>query len=104
MAAIDAWWRREDPSRAPRFDLFEFPGCEARPGLLDLSLTRLSGASTSYLRLDGRFERIADQLAAQPFAFSELDKKYLVFYDGAVGDDDVCGTASGGGTCGGGLS
>ena len=26
-AAVDAWWRREDPSRTPRYDLFAFPGC-----------------------------------------------------------------------------
>ena len=25
VAAIAAWWQREDPARAPRFDLFEFP-------------------------------------------------------------------------------
>jgi len=41
VAAIDAWWRREDSSRAPRFDLFEFPGCESRFGNLDLSFVRL---------------------------------------------------------------
>ena len=43
VAAIDAWWRREDPTHAPRFDLFEFPGCECRFGKLDLSFVRASG-------------------------------------------------------------
>jgi Divergent InlB B-repeat domain len=104
VAAIDAWWRREDPTRAPRFDLFEFPGCDSRGGLLDLSQARLARPSVSYRNLDGRFERIADELGGPPFSFSALDKKYLVFYDGPVGADDVCGTASGGPTLGGRFS
>jgi Divergent InlB B-repeat domain len=103
VSAIDAWWRREDAARTPRFDLFEFPACGSRFGLLDLSQSRLPGAAASYLTLPGRFERIADQLAAS-YAFSDLDKKYLVFYDGPVGADDVCGTASGGPTIGGRFS
>lgn len=41
VAAIDEWWRREDPTHAPRFHLFEFPGCESRFGKLDLSFVRL---------------------------------------------------------------
>jgi hypothetical protein len=103
VAAIDAWWRREDAARTPRFDLFEFPACGSRFGLLDLSQSRLPGPATSYLALGGRFERIADQLAGS-YAFSDLDKKYLVFYDGPVGGDDVCGTASGGPAIGGRFS
>src|SRR5688572_28225499 len=27
LAALTDWWRRDDPSHAPRWDLFPFPGC-----------------------------------------------------------------------------
>jgi Divergent InlB B-repeat domain len=104
VANIDAWWRREDPAKAPRFDLFEFPTCESRFGQLDLSSARLPDSAASLTTLDGRFERIATRLGAPPFDFSELNKKYLVFYDGVVGADDVCGTGSGAPTIGGRFS
>lgn len=89
------WWRREDPARAPRFDLFEFPGCETRFGKLDLSFARLPDPSSVYAPTIGRFQRIATQLAATPFVFAATHKKYLVFFDGAVGNDKVCGTGGG---------
>jgi Divergent InlB B-repeat domain len=104
IASIDAWWRREDPTKAPRFDLFEFPACESRFGLLDLTFARLPDSAATLMPLDGRFERIADRLGAPPFDFAELNKKYLVFYDGPVGDDRVCGTGSGAPTIGGRFS
>ena len=95
VAAIDAWWRREDPSRAPRFDLFDFPGCESRAGLLDLSSVRLPEPASSYAFLGGRYERIVRQLGGQPFGLASAEKKYLVFFDGVVGGDDVCGAGAG---------
>jgi hypothetical protein len=95
VAAIDSWWRREDPTRAPRFDLFEFPGCESRFGLLDVSTARLPEPSGNYVFIGGRFDRIIRQLAGAPFGFAELDKKYLIFYDGPVAADDICGTGAG---------
>ena len=104
VAAIDAWWRREDPSRAPRFDLFEFPNCESRFGLLDLSTVRLPQPDGAFAPSARRFENIADTLGDAPFEFNELDKKYLVFYDGPVADDNICGTASGAPTIGGQFS
>src|SRR5438552_15651946 len=30
--AIDVWWRGQDPTRTPRFDLFAFPGCTTSLG------------------------------------------------------------------------
>lgn len=104
IANIDAWWRREDPAKAPRFDLFEFPACESRFGLLDLTFARLPDSAASLLDLNGRFERIATRLGAPPFDLSELNKKYLVFYDGVVADDGVCGTGTGAPTIGGRFS
>jgi hypothetical protein len=93
VAAIDAWWRREDPTRAPRFDLFDFPGCDSRMGLLDLSSVRLPGPTSAYAALQGRFEGVTRDLFGLRFA--EFDKRYVVFYDGLVPDDGVCGTGAG---------
>lgn len=105
VAAIDAWWRREDPTSAPRFDLFEFPACESRFGRLDLSAARLARPADALVGVDARHDDIADELSAPPFNHAELDKKYLVFYDGAVRDeDDICGTGSGSPVIGGAFS
>ena len=105
VAAIEAWWRTQDPERAPRFDLFDFPGCDSRFGRLDLSFARLPQPAAAYAQ-PNQFELVATALAAAPFGFADARKKYLVFYDG-VGrpdDDDVCGTASGSPTRGGRFS
>jgi hypothetical protein len=104
VATIDSWWRREDPSRAPRFDLFDFPGCESRFGKLDLSFVRLPDPTSVYLPDVDRFQRIATQLASTPFDFAAPDKKYLVYYDGVVAESLLCGTGSGGPTTGGRFS
>ncbi len=93
IAGIDAWWRREDPTRAPRFDLFDFPGCESRMGLLDLTSVRLPQPTSSYAGTEARFEAVVDDLA--DLRFSDFDKKYIVFYDGLVDDDGICGTGAG---------
>ena len=102
VAAIDAWWRREDPTRAPRFDLFDFPNCESRFGLLDLSFVRLPQPTAALSPVRSRFETIAGTLASS-FQFANESKKYLVFYDGTV-SGNVCGTASGSPTRGGPFS
>lgn len=96
VSAIDAWWRGQDPERAPRFDLFEFPGCDSRFGRLDLSFARLPQPGAFYSR-ETQFELIADALGAPPFEFSNARKKYLVFYDGFGRPEEqfICGTASG---------
>jgi hypothetical protein len=92
LAAITDWWRREDPSHAPRWDLFAFPGCEPGPAALDLSFVRLPRGADAYFLHAGRLAAIATDLAA---AFSDPAKKYLVFYDGGVAPENVCGSAFG---------
>ena len=47
--AMDVWWRREDPTRTLRFDLFAFPGCTAKFGRLDIGFVRLPRSGGSYL-------------------------------------------------------
>jgi List-Bact-rpt repeat protein len=96
VSAIDAWWRTQDAERAPRFDLFEFPGCDSRFGRLDLSFARLLQPGAFYAR-ENQFELVAEALGNPPFEFNDPRKKYLVFYDG-VGrpeEEDICGTAFG---------
>ena len=88
--AMDVWWRREDPARTLRFDLFAFPGCTAKFGRLDIGFVRLPRAGASYLGDLG-----ADRLLADLGQLANLTNlKHLVYYDGPpVFDDNVCGTA-----------
>lgn len=92
LAAVDAWWRSQDPARAPRFDLFDFPGCEPGLGRLDLSSVRLPRTAAAYA--GDRFEGIRQDLGR---TFSDPGKKYLVLYDGLVepaDDQQECGRAA----------
>ncbi len=57
---------------------------------------RLPDPTSVYLPALDRFQRIATQLASAPYVFAASDKKYLVFYDGVVGDGRVCGAGAGG--------
>ena len=85
--AIDAWWRREDPSRTPRNDLRPLP-CGAQ---LDISSVRLA-LTGEEVDSDFSFADILDGIQAAGF---ESDvTKYLVYYDGPVTPDEegeVCG-------------
>jgi Divergent InlB B-repeat domain len=89
-SAMDVWWRREDPARTLRFDLFAFPGCATKAGRLDIGFVRLPRAGSSYLGDIG-----ADRLLADLGQLADLTNlKHLVYYDGPpVFDDNVCGTA-----------
>ncbi|NUT55736.1 MAG: hypothetical protein HOQ03_07110 [Thermoleophilia bacterium] len=89
VAAFDAWWRREDATRAPRFDLFPAPGCASAFGSLDLSSVELPGAVGGIATAFGQIRR---QLAE--LGFAEAEKVYLAYYDGPTeqsGDSQVCG-------------
>ena len=87
VSAIDQWWQRKDPSRTPRFDLYPFPGCGSRFGMLDIGVVRLPAASASYQGEDG-FTRLTDDVAA----LTPGDVKTLAFYDGPHGGN-ICGEA-----------
>ena len=81
---IDAWWRGQDSTRTPRDDLARLP-CGTQ---LDLSSIRLplSGA-----RLDNalRFEDIVDGIVGAGFRSTFV--KYVVYYDGAISEQGLCG-------------
>ena len=53
-ATIDTWWRAQDPTRTPRFDLFSF-ACGPQ---LDITDLRLPGTGADLRPFDNRFDRI----------------------------------------------
>jgi hypothetical protein len=86
LTAIDVWWRGQDPTRTPRFDLYPFAGCAPGLGQLDLSFVRLSGAAATYQGEDG-VQRIESELTSN----TPSSVKTLAYYDGQIGDDSICG-------------
>jgi hypothetical protein len=88
-AEIEAWWRSQDPTRSPRFDLFAVPGCAGSFGALDITSVQLSPGVAN---IDTAFVQLRNALEA--YGFDEPEKAYLVYYDGPtgqVGDERVCG-------------
>ena len=90
VAAISSWWRDQDPTREPRFDLVE-TGCGQG---LDIGLLRLRDTAAALSTLEGRYGRIVSAVLSSsdgsPFA------KYLVYYAGPVSADvRMCGEGAG---------
>jgi hypothetical protein len=85
---IDSWWRGQDPTRDPRSDLATF-SCGNQ---LDISVVRLPQSGSQLAAPDSPFELIWDAIEAAGFR-SEFSK-YIVYYDGPVGDDRICGVGS----------
>jgi hypothetical protein len=89
VAAIEAWWRREDPGRVPRFDRYE-ASCGRQ---LDIVTVRLDRSSRSLARLADIGLVIVDDLQAAgllgPF------RTVLAWYDGPGGLPEVCGEGAG---------
>ena len=100
LAAVDEWWRSQDPTRSPRFDLAGFPGCDTEFGALDVSSIVLADdADTS--TFEGTFTAVPAALAAN--GHDATFKKYLVYLDapappgfcGLTRSNPVAGGASG---------
>jgi hypothetical protein len=89
--SIDAWWRANDSSRAPRFDLAAF-SCGPQA---DVTLARLARSAADLAVDDTRFNNIADD--PQIDKWFESGAKVLVYYDGPVTDGDLCGESNGSG-------
>jgi hypothetical protein len=83
--AIDAWWRREDPTRTLRNDLTQFH-CGQQ---LDLTSFRAQLSGAQLAGPQARFGAIFDSLLAANFRSSFT--KYVVYYDGPVTEQDICG-------------
>jgi hypothetical protein len=88
VAAIDRWWREEDPTRAPRWDLYAFPGCPEDVVSLDLSVLPLE-RETAYYAASTGFERILREVAPH----LGPSEKALVYFDGIVIDPQICGVS-----------
>lgn len=86
---IDSWWRGQDPARAPRSDLAQF-SCGSQ---LDLSSVRLRESSAQLAAPESPFDPIWDSLVAR--GFDSRNVKYVVYYDGPVGNEDICGVGGG---------
>ncbi len=82
---IDAWWRGQDPTRTPRNDVATF-SCGTQ---LDITTVRSTRSSAQLTSTSARFPAIADTL--QRAGLTSSLTKYLVYYDGPVDDDNICG-------------
>lgn len=85
---IGEWWRSQDPSREPRFDLRRSP-CGVVP---DIGVVRLPETTAELRPTPGRSVRLSEAVLRRsdwsPF------RKYLVYYDGPV-DPPYCGRTEG---------
>jgi Divergent InlB B-repeat domain len=93
LAAIDAWWRREDPTRTLRFDLNAFPGCDSTFGSLDEAAVRLPQPGSAYASVTtSGYPALVSDLAT---VLTNPYKKYVVYYDGPLAAGlNACGTSS----------
>jgi hypothetical protein len=89
VASMTAWWTGQDPTRAPRFDQAGFPGGTC----LDISFVRLPDPASSFRGGSASFNRLVSSL--QNAGFSNVFKKYYVYYDGPSVEANVCGTGGG---------
>jgi Divergent InlB B-repeat domain len=91
LSLIDAWWRRQDPTREPRFDFTSVPGCSSRFGQLDITSARTGDPAFAFSAPDGRLLRLVNDLAQ---VLNDPTKKYLVYFDspGSL-SGNICGTA-----------
>jgi hypothetical protein len=82
---IDAWWRAQDPTRSPRNDLAQF-ACGLQ---IDITTVRLPQSGSALAPLSGRFAAVFNALSLG--GLRSQFTKYLVYYDGPISDDNVCG-------------
>jgi List-Bact-rpt repeat protein len=84
---VIGWWRREDPTRAPRFDL-------AAGDCLDMTTVRLDQPAAALTGLTSRYGQVVSGIQ-QARALTDTHKKGLVYYDSPVPlEGNVCGQAS----------
>lgn len=88
--AIDAWWRGQDPTRAPRFDQFAFP-CGPQ---LDLAIVQLQQTGDQLADQTSAFVAIAGAL--QPIELLSSEDDVVVYYDGPAANQNLCGLGGSG--------
>ena len=92
--AVDTWWRGQDPTRTPRFDLAVMPGCATTFGALDIAHVQLPHDSAYYFGISTEANRIGKLRTDLAPVLTHLGKKYLVYYDGPV-EFGICGEFNG---------
>jgi hypothetical protein len=98
LAGVDTWWQAQDPTRTPRFDLADFPGCDSRFGTLDISTVALANPASAYGTADATL-RDAVRAELDRTIGTHPGKSYLVYLDAPVSGDAgtvICGLAGGG--------
>lgn len=89
-ASMVSWWQGQDPTRVPRFDQASFGATSC----LDLSFVRLPEPAAAYAGSGtNAFGRVSTQIGLA--GLSDVYKKYLVYFDGAVVGQGLCGTGAG---------
>jgi hypothetical protein len=83
--AIDAWWRTQDSTRVPRNDLTQF-SCGVQ---LDVSTLRMPQSSSELTAFEGRFGELFEALMGANF--NSRFTKYVVYFDGPVSEENICG-------------
>jgi hypothetical protein len=86
---IDAWWRSQDSTRTPRADVARF-SCGLQ---LDISAVRLPQSGAQLRAPEVPFDLLVNALI--PRGFGSPFSKYVVYYDGPVGNENVCGVGAG---------
>jgi Divergent InlB B-repeat domain len=82
---IDAWWRGQDSTRAPRNDIAPF-SCGTQ---LDITSIRSTRSGAQLASISSRFVGVIEAL--QSAGLTSSLTKYVVYYDGPVDDDNICG-------------
>ena len=86
-AWIEEWWTAQDPTRTPRFDRYPFANCTTRFGQLDIGFARLAAPGLNYAGPDDPSLGLDLELGG---AFG-VSQKTIVYYDGPIRDDRLCG-------------
>jgi len=94
LTAAESWWQAQDSSRELRLDLLTVP-CDSSMGRVDITAARLPNVGSFYDDPQRGFERLVGDLQG-PAGLNSPDKKYLVYYDGAVVVAGICGTSPNG--------
>ena len=80
--AIDAWWRSQDPSRAPRNDV-----APSSCGLqVDLTAIRLTQPGAQLASIETRADTIADTLVSARLLVTAYEVRHLLRRSGRAGD------------------
>ncbi len=87
--AIEAWWQSQDSTRTPRFDRAVF-ACGAQA---DVELLRMQQSSAQLSVTDTTWDTIANAVTGLDGSVPHY--KHLVYYDGPLDTDRLCGQGGG---------